>query len=139
VKKMQAEGLVYEEDTSNDHVGHDSSAPASPYRNNPGGTDGYPGSRSYRGGHSRGRGGYAGYHPYQRSSALYRNKSVVFNQAGSSNETSPVKKAGAHTPNGAPSDDDREQHNEPQKLCPAFTSTGTSRDDRWTSSRTAYI
>jgi hypothetical protein len=128
---MKAEGLAHGADASDGY--YDSSAPPSPYR---GGTDSYHGhvSRPQRGGYSRGRGGYAGYHPYQRAPVPFKNKSVVFNRMynrpDSSEEASPSKKAVPRTTSGAHVNDGRQQPIEPHNLCPAFTSTGTSRDNR---------
>lgn len=136
VKKLKAEGLGHGVDGLDGYVGYDSSAPPSPYRGNTGASDSYHGhdhvSRPQRGSYGRSRGGYAGYHPYGRSSAPFRNKSVIFNKPGSSDETSPSKKDTPAATSEAHVSHDRQRHLDPNNLCPAFTSTGTPREDRLT-------
>lgn len=86
-----------------------------------------------RGGYSRGRGGrggrgaHSGYHPYQRP-AYHANRSVVFNNSSTSNGPSGASQATTPTKRRTP-EKDRQHQAEPKLLCPAFTSTGTQKDD----------
>ena len=149
MKKEQQERLARRSDLSDGYSGYTPSAPSSPLRKAPGtgyagDYDDYRGSipGPQRGGYSRGRGGSAGYHPYQRPAPYvaprFRNKTVIFNKADSSDETLEAKKAVTLTTDSTHSEGHQQQI-EPQTLCPAFTLTGTPRAVVLTTFLTSYV
>lgn len=83
----------------------------------------------YRGGYSRsrGRGGGAAYHPYQRPQQ-FRNQSVAFNNQDLAGDTSESERAAPLTTNGTYMNYGPHQHTEPQTPCRQFTMTGTERE-----------
>jgi hypothetical protein len=138
MKKEKQEQLAHDSHVSNDYTSYGSGPPTSPYRSTGGAV--YTGThnsyehsmaRPHRGGYGRGRGGHSAYHPYQRpphafAPQKFRNKSVTFNKQDLASDTFESEATAALTTDSTHVG----QHNtEPQTLCPAFTMTGTERDD----------
>jgi hypothetical protein len=84
-----------------------------------------------RGSSDRGRGGAYAYHPYQRPTPKFRNKTVIFNNADSSSDTLEDGQTTVPvTSNTRPGQGNMQQtETEAQPLCRTFTLTGTQETD----------
>jgi hypothetical protein len=135
MKKEKQERLAHDSHLTNGYPNDGAGHPRSPFRSNAGA--GYPGAYGsyqhpavgpHRGGYSYSRGAPPAYHPYQRPAQKFRNKSVTFQNQDLGREMSADKRAVGLTTNSTPAPG--VQHTESQTLCPAFTLTGKTCDDR---------